>query len=146
MATQMINPTVRIPGFSRSSSKLRERLGLGLMTLPVLFLLFDGTIKILMIAPVVETAPRLGYAPDTMFGLGILTLICLALYVIPRTSVLGAILLTGYLGGAVSTHVRIDDPLFSHVLFPVYLGLMLWGGLYLQNSSVRRLFPLAKKR
>lgn len=88
--------------------------------------------------PVVEAFTKLGY-PDVMVPLGILLVVCTALYAIPATAVLGAILLTGYLGGAVSTHVRVGDPLFSHVLFPVYMGVMLWGGLYLRNARIRGL-------
>jgi hypothetical protein len=93
--------------------------------IPVLFLLFDGVMKLMRIAPVLESMTKLGYPEDLARGIGILELVCLALYVIPRTSIFGAILLTGYLGGAVATHVRIGDPLFSHVLFPTYVGLMI---------------------
>lgn len=76
--------------------------------------------------------------------LGILLLTSLAVYVNPRTAVLGAILLTGYLGGAVATHVRVGDPLFSHILFPIYVALMLWGALYLRDERLRRLIPLGE--
>ena len=85
--------------------------------------------------------PLLGWPVSLAIPLGILLLSCLALYAIPRTAVLGAILLTGYLGGAVATHVRVADPLFSHVLFPVYVGAMLWGGLYLRDARLRALIP-----
>ena len=74
-------------------------------------------------------------------GLGILGLVCTALYAYPRTSVLGAILLTGYLGGAVATHLRVGSPVFSHMLFGIYLGIMLWGGLYLRDDRLRALIP-----
>jgi hypothetical protein len=77
-----------------------------------------------------------------MFGIGCVLIACTLLYLIPRTSILGAILLTGYLGGAVATHVRIGDPLFSHTLFPVYFGVMTWGGLYLRDSRLIALIPL----
>ena len=74
-----------------------------------------------------------------MFGIGVVLLVCTLLYALPRTSMLGAVLLTGYLGGAIATHVRVGNPLFSHVLFPVYLGVMLWGGLFLRDTRVRGL-------
>jgi hypothetical protein len=86
--------------------------------------------------------PKLGWPAGLAVPLGAILLICLIFYVIPKTSVLGAILLTGYLGGAVATHFRINDPLFSHILFPTYLGLFLWGGLYLREPRLRELIPL----
>ena len=78
-------------------------------------------------------------------GIGLLELACLAVYVFPRTSVLGAILMTGFLGGAVATHVRVGDPLFSHVLFPSYIGAMLWGGLYLRDDRLRVFIPFRSR-
>src|SRR5437879_5129405 len=102
--------------------------------IPILFLLFDGVIKLMRIAPVLESMAKLGYPEGLARGIGILELFCVALYVIPRTSVLGAILLTGYLGGAVASHLRIGDPLFSHVLFPTYVGLMIWTGIFLRDA------------
>jgi DoxX-like family len=110
--------------------------------LAVLFLLFDGVIKLTKIAPVAESFDRLGYPVSIGFGIGILELMCVAAYVAPRTSIFGAILLTGYLGGATASHVRIGDPLFSHVLFPTYVGLLVWGGLYLRDARLRALVPL----
>lgn len=107
--------------------------------LAVLFLLFDGIMKVMELAPAVEGTVALGYPESVVFGIGIVLLSCTILYAIPRTSLLGAILLTGYLGGAVATHVRIGDPLFSHVLFPVYVGMLLWGGLYLRDHQLRAL-------
>ena len=105
----------------------------------VLFLLFDGVIKLMVIDPVVESFTRLGYEVSISRGIGLLELVCLSVYLIPRTSILGAILLTGYLGGAVATHVRVGDPLFSNVLFPVYIGALIWGGLYLRDNRMRAL-------
>jgi hypothetical protein len=93
-------------------------------------------------APAVEAFGKLGYPVGLAAGIGILLLVCVALYLVPRTSVLGAILLTGYLGGAVASHVRIGDPWFSHALFPVYVGLLVWGGLYLHDQRLRALIPL----
>ena len=104
--------------------------------LAVAFLLFDAVIKLIKIPPVVESFTRLGWPDRVALGLGILELACLAVYLIPRTSVLGAILLTGYLGGAVATHLRVGDPLWTHVLFPVYIGALLWGGLALRDARV----------
>jgi hypothetical protein len=113
-----------------------------LSALAVLFLLFDGVIKLIKIAPVVESFAQLGLPDRLAFGIGVLELVCVLLYVIPRTSVLGAILLTGYLGGAIVLHLRVGDPLFSHVLFPVYVGLLIWGGLFLREDRLRALIPL----
>ncbi len=103
----------------------------------VLFLLFDSVIKVMVIAPVVDSFTQLGYPVSLALGIGVLELACLAVYVIPRASLLGAILLTGYLGGAVATHVRVGSPLLTHVLFPIYVALLLWGGLYLRDNRVR---------
>jgi len=112
--------------------------------IPVLFLLFDGAFKLIRPtpAPVIEAFNKIGFPATLAVNLGILLLVCVGLYVIPRTAVLGAILLTGYLGGAVATHMRVGDPLFSHILFPVYMGLFLWGGLYFRDGRVRALIPL----
>jgi DoxX-like protein len=106
--------------------------------LAVLFLIFDSVIHVMMIRPVVEGFAELGYPVSVARPLGILEFLCVVLYVIPRTSVLGAILLTGYLGGAVATNVRVGLPLFSHILFPVYVGVMLWAGLCLRDERVRK--------
>ena len=112
--------------------------------LPVLFLIFDGVIHILKIAPVVKGFTDLGYSPSLAIPLGIIELACLVLYVIPRTSVLGAVLLTGYLGGAVATNLRVGAPLFSNTLFPIYVAVFLWGGLYLRDSALRAVFPVRR--
>ena len=110
--------------------------------LVVVFLLMDSVMKVMLSSVAVEGTKKVGYPEGTVFPLGCVLLACTLLYAIPRTSILGAILLTGYLGGAVATHVRVGDPLFSHVLFPVYFGVMLWGGLYLRESRLRALIPL----
>lgn len=111
---------------------------------PVLFLAFDGVLKLVKPtpAPVVEAFNKLGYPATLAVNIGILLLACVVLYATPRTAVLGAILLTGYLGGAVATHVRVGDPLFSHVLFPVYMGVFVWGGIYCRDVRLRALIPL----
>ena len=112
--------------------------------LVVLFLLMDAGMKIAGLPVVGQTALTLGWTADVAFwrAMGLLLLAITALYAWTRTAVLGAILLTGYLGGAVATHVRIGDPLFSHILFGVYLGVALWGGLWLRDARVRALLPL----
>lgn len=125
-----------------TSSKRGVWVGRVLSGLVVLFLVPDGIIKFIKPAPVVEAFSHLGWWLSLANGIGILLLVCTATYVFPRTSVLGAILLTGYLGGAVATHLRAGDPLFSHILFPTYLGVLLWLGLYLRDSRLRALIPL----
>ena len=107
-------------------------------TLPSLFLLIDGIMKLVKPRVVVEATAQLGYPESVIVGIGIVLLACTILYLIPRTAIFGAILLTGYLGGAVATHVRISGPLFN-IVFPVILGAMLWGGLYLRDQRVRSL-------
>lgn len=109
--------------------------------LPVLMLLFSVSGKFLKPPAVVEGFARLGYAESTALGLGILELGCTLVYLLPRTSILGAILLTGYLGGATATHVRVGDP-FSMYIIPVILGVLVWGGLFLREPRVRALIPL----
>jgi hypothetical protein len=109
--------------------------------LPALFLLLDGIMKLVKPAPVVEATVRLGYPESVILGLGIVLIACTVLYVIPKTSILGAILLTGYLGGAVATHVRVGEGPFP-VLFPVILGVLIWLGLYLRDERLRSLIPL----
>ena len=111
-----------------------------LSALPALFLLVDAAMKLVKPAPVVEATVALGYPESVIRGLGIVLLACTILYVIPRTAVLGAILLTGYLGGAVATHVRVGAGAFP-VALPVILGALLWGGLYLRNERLRSLVP-----
>jgi hypothetical protein len=112
-----------------------------LSILVILFLTFDAVIKLLRLPMVEEASAKLGYAAPTVFHLGFVLLTCVILYAIPQTSILGAILLTGYLGGAVATHTRVGDPLFSHILFPTYLGAILWLALYLRNPRLRSLVP-----
>lgn len=106
--------------------------------LPVLLLLFSGVMKLLKPAAVVTEFGRLGYPESVILGIGILELLCTVVYLIPRTAVLGAILLTGYLGGATATHVRVGDPF----IFPIIFGGLLWLGLYLRDERLRALLPL----
>jgi uncharacterized membrane protein YphA (DoxX/SURF4 family) len=109
----------------------------------VLFLVFDGAIKLVPIQPVIDSLRELGYPASDSFArfLGVMTLLCTALYAWPRTAPLGAVLLTGIMGGAIASHVRLGDPLFSHTLFGVYLGLLFWVGLWLRDERVRRIMP-----
>jgi uncharacterized membrane protein YphA (DoxX/SURF4 family) len=109
----------------------------------VLFLLFDGAIKLVPIQPVTDSLRELGYPATDSFArfLGVVTLLCTALYAWPRTALLGAVLLTGIMGGAIASHLRLGDPLFSHTLFGVYLGLLFWVGLWLRDERVRRIMP-----
>lgn len=113
--------------------------------LVIVFLLFDGAIKLVPWPVVTETMDRMGYGSSETLArsLGLITLVCTVLYAVPPTSILGAILLTGYLGGAIASHVRIGSPLFSHVLFGFYLGLMVWGGLWLRDRRLHALLPFS---
>ena len=127
------------------ASNTRLWIGRILSGIVIVFLVFDGIIKLIPIAPVIETMRQLGYSGDVTpvaRGIGVLTLVIVALYAIPRTSILGAILLTGLLGGAMATHLRVGSPLFTHFLFGLYLGLMAWGGLYLRDDRLRAMLPL----
>jgi hypothetical protein len=129
-ATALPGRTARITGWALS----------GLL---IAFLTFDGAIKLVPLQVVLDTSAQLGLPADPTSAriLGVLTLLCTLLYAIPRTSILGAILLTAYLGGAVATHFRIGNPLFTHLLFGVYLGLFAWGGLWLRDPRVRAMIP-----
>ena len=111
-----------------------------------LFLLVDGGARLAGFAPYVEGMTKFGYSASLAPWVGLTLLICTLLYIIPRTSVLGAILITGYLGGAIATHVRAESPLFSSTLFGVYLALMVWGGLWLRLPEVRALIPFTQTK
>jgi hypothetical protein len=114
--------------------------------LVILFLAVDGAIKLVPIQPVIDSLRELGYPTSVSFArfLGVVTLVGTALYAWPRTSLLGAVLLTGLMGGAIATHLRLDHPLFSHTLFGVWLGLLLWAGLWLRDERLRQLMPLSR--
>ncbi len=119
----------------------QSRTGWILSGLVILFMLFDSLIKFFDSPEVYETTVnQLGFAAQHIPVLGTISLVCTLLYAIPRTAVWGALLSTAYLGGAVAVHLRVDNPLFSHTLFPVYLGILLWAGLGLRDTRVRRLF------
>ena len=116
----------------------RERwTGRVLSGIAVAFLLVDMSFKFIVTQAAVDGTAQLGWQMHHMPILGALQLVCLTLYLIPRTAPLGAVLWTGYLGGAIATHLRIDNPLFSHILFPIYVAAFIWGGLYLRDARVR---------
>lgn len=113
--------------------------------LVILFMLFDSIFKFIKPAPVVEGTLLLGYAEHHITVIGALGLLSTILYAIPRTSVLGAVLLTAYFGGAIATNVRVDAPLLTHSLFPVYFAVLTWGGIWLRNKEVSKLMPFQKR-
>jgi hypothetical protein len=117
--------------------KTKLWLGRTITALPILFLLFDSTIKLLNIPAVSESFKALGYQRNLALELGILELILIAIYLFPRTAILGAVLWTGYLGGAIATHLRLGQPLLSHTLFPIYVAVPLWLGLWLRDARLR---------
>ncbi len=116
--------------------------GYGMSGLVIALMLLDGGMKLVPLDVVVRSTAELGYPPALARGLGMIALLCTLLYAWPRTAMLGAILLTAYMGGAVATHVRVGNPLFSHVLFGVYLAILAWGGLFLRDPRIRALLPL----
>jgi len=124
---------------TNTSSKKMKITGWVLSILAILLLLADGFAKLIKPEPVVQATLQLGYPESTITTIGILVIICAIIYAIPRSALLGAILLTGFLGGAIATHFRINNPLFSHTLFPVYVLLFIWLGLYLRSASLRKL-------
>lgn len=122
-----------------------SRIGWTMSGLMIAFLLMDATMKLLALPIVLETSAPLGFAgADMARALGAVLLVATLFYALPPTAVLGVILVTGYLGGAVATHVRVGSPLFSHTLFGVYLGVIVWGGLYLRDERLRQLIPLRR--
>jgi hypothetical protein len=120
------------------TSKATRVTGAVLSGIAVLFLLFDSLGKLLKVAPVIEGTAQLGYQESVIQPIGIILLLCVVVYLTPRTAILGAVLLTGYLGGAIATHVRVGSPLLTHVLFPVYVSILVWGGLVLRDPRVRQ--------
>ena len=122
-----------------SVGRAAARTGRVLTTLLTLFLLFDSVTKLMQLPMVVEATQQMGFPASTVPVIGGVLLICLALYLVPRTAVLGAVLLTGYLGGAVCAQMRIEAPLFSNTLFPIYVGIVVWVALYLRSAALRTL-------
>jgi hypothetical protein len=129
---------------SRATSSRRLWAGRILTGLVLLFLTFDVAVKFAGLKAAVEGTVQLGYQPHHLPIIGMIALVCLVLYAIPRTAPLGAVLWTGYLGGAVATQLRVGNPLFSHILFPIYVAALVWGGLYLRDARVRALLRPAR--
>ena len=123
---------------ARPLSRAASRTGTVLTVLLSLYFLFDAVPKLLQLPVVVEATQQMGFAASAVPVIGAVLLVCLALYLVPRTAILGAVLLTGYLGGAVCAQLRIDAPLFSTMLFPVYFGVVVWVALYLRSPQLRR--------
>jgi hypothetical protein len=125
-------------------SKAPARIGWALSILTIAFMLFDAAGKLALESHVVDATTKIGYPVDVIRPIGVIALLCTILYAVPRTAILGAVLLTGFYGGAVASKVRIEDPLFSSILFGVYFGLIAWGGLYLRDERLRSLFPFRR--
>jgi hypothetical protein len=147
MSTQAVETAGKaVPAMAMTAQVSRSARWLGrvLSGVVILFMLFDGAVKLVPWPIVTETMDRMGYGSSESLArsLGAISLVCTLLYAIPPTSFVGAILLTGYLGGAMASHVRLGSPLFSHVLFGFYLGVMVWGGLWLRDRKLRALMPL----
>ena len=140
MQAQMQAPAIAVGTISNGAIWT----GRVLSGLAIVFLLFDAAIKLVPLDVVITTSRELGIPTELARTLGVLTLACTVLYAIPRTSVLGAILLTAYMGGAIYTHVLAGSPLFTHTLFGVYLAVLIWGGLYLRDERVRALIPFQR--
>ena len=124
-----------------TSTVSRRRLWVGriLSGLVVAFLVVDAAMKVMKLPVVLEASKQLGFSEGSIFGIGVVLLACTITYLVPRFSLVGALLITGYLGGAIATHVRMGNPLFSHTLFPIYVAALVWGGLYLRDPRVRAL-------
>ncbi len=133
-----------MPSDTHPASKKMLWTGRIVSAVVVLFLLFDCSIKLLKLRAAVEGTTGLGYPESSVFVIGIILLVCTVLYMIPQTSGLGAILLTGYLGGAVASNLRVGNPLFSYTLAPVYFGVLVWGGLFLRNARLREFLTHAE--
>jgi hypothetical protein len=141
ISSEISSFNARGANLSAAPSKAQRITGRVLTGLVSAFLIVDAVVKLVMLQPVVEGSAKLGYPVHTMYGIGVALLVSTVLYLIPRTALLGAVLLTGYMGGAIATHVRVEDPLFSHTLFPTYLAAMFWGGLFLRDARLRAFLP-----
>ncbi|MFL5605789.1 MAG: DoxX family protein [Gemmatimonadaceae bacterium] len=140
MSAALLQSAPSVASSAAAAPSSRGRLaGRILSGLAIAFLTFDVAIKLIPNQMALQGTTTLGYQPHHVAIIGTLGLICLVVYVIPRTAPLGAILWTGYLGGAIATHLRVDNPLFSHILFPTYVAALIWGGLYLRDARVRAL-------
>lgn len=142
MRALTLDPTTTLSiSHDSTPSPGRSRLWIGriLSGLSMLFLTWDGVMKLVQPPVVVKASAQLGFTAHAVFVLGLLLLAFVALYLVPRTAVLGAVLLTGFLGGAVAVNVRLGNPLFSHTLFPIYVATLFWGGLYLRDRRLSQL-------
>ena len=148
MATMMGNVKMDTTTKSASAQASKGVLWTGRMLsgLATAFLLFDSAMKLVKAAPAVQGTVQLGFPESTIVPIGVILLISVVAYVLPQTSVLGAILLTGYLGGAIASQARVGNPMFSHILFPIYVAAMIWSGLYLRDERVRALLPLSSRQ
>ena len=142
MSATLLRSAVTLPGARRTSRSAVA--GRVLSGIAVAFLLFDAVFKFFATPEAIEGSAQLGWPAHLIPVLGVIQLVLLALYLVPRTAPLGAVLWTGYLGGAIATHLRIDNPLFSHTLFPIYVAALIWGGLYLRDARVRALVRPAR--
>jgi hypothetical protein len=133
-----------LSGASAARSTGARRAGRVLTGIAVLFLAFDTGIKLAAVPQAVDGTAQLGFAPHHLLTIGLIELACLVLYLVPRTAPLGAVLWTGYLGGAIATHLRLENPLLTHTLFPIYVAALLWGGLYLRDDRVRAMLRPAR--
>ena len=124
--------------------KTQRRVGWALSIVTILFMLFDSGAKLALESHVIAATTKIGYPVAAIQPIGVIALLCTILYAVPRTAILGAVLLTGFYGGAVASKIRIEDPLFSSILFGVYFGLIAWGGLYLRDERLRALFPFQR--
>lgn len=113
--------------------------------LAVIFLTWDAAIKVVRHPMALAGVSSLGYAADSVPIIGLIEMVCLAVYLVPRTSIFGAVLCSGYLGGAIATHLRLSNPLFTHTLFPIYVALLLWGGLSLRDRRVLPFFGFTRR-
>ena len=131
---------------SVTTNEITKRIWIGraISVLVMLFALFDGITKVLKVPAVIQASGRLGYSANAVAGIGMVLLTCTALYAVPRTSVLGAVLLTGYLGGAVDANVHAGSPPFE-TLFPVIFGILVWGGLYLRDAGLDAVVPFRQR-
>ncbi len=143
-----MNTSTRTPGSAATelptTSKTQARIGWALTILTILFMLFDAAGKLALESHVLDATTKIGYPVAAIRPIGVIALLCTILYAIPRTAVLGAVLLTGFYGGAVASKIRIEDPLFSSILFAVYFGFIAWGGLYLRDERLRSLLPFRR--
>jgi hypothetical protein len=144
MSATMLASVPTAPASAAAPAAPIRWIGRVLTGVAVLFLTFDMGIKLVGAKEAVEGTVQLGWAPHHLPILAVIELACLVLYLVPRTAPLGAVLWTGYLGGAIATQLRVDNPLFSHTLFPIYVAALVWGGLYLRDARVRALLRPAR--